>query len=95
MSIDETTTVAQAQRTAARVIEGKAVVVVIDDQVLHSLNAVGTFIWERADGRTVGAIVDALAQEFDVDRTTAKSDALRFLRELVEAGAVELGGSSA
>ena len=46
----------RAQRTAARVVEGRALVVVLDDQALHTLNEVGTRVWELCDGRDVAAI---------------------------------------
>lgn len=88
--INEALPVRQADRTAARVIDGKAVVIVIDRQKLHTLNAVGTRIWELADGRRLGDIADILQEEFEVDRTTALSDATRFVAEMVQLGAVEL-----
>ena len=64
----------------ARVIEGEAVVITPDDSQLHSLNEVGTFIWERADGsRTVAQIVDELCQCFEVDRAQAARDVVAFV----------------
>lgn len=90
MSIGLETGVAQSSRTAARVVEGKAVVVVMDAQALHTLNAVGTFVWERADGRSIGAIVDAMVDEFEVERARAAEDVLRFVEKLVALGALDL-----
>lgn len=76
-------------RTAARVVDGKALIVVIDQRRLHTLNAVGTRVWELCDGRSVLAIADALAAEFEVDRDTALRDVQRFVEQLRELGALE------
>jgi hypothetical protein len=89
-SISGASVVRQAERTASRVIDGKAVVVVIDHQRLHTLNPVATRIWELADGRTLGEIVDRIVQEFEVTREDAERDAIALIDELARLGAVEL-----
>jgi hypothetical protein len=88
LPFEEGDRIRQAERTASRVIEGKAVLVLMDLQLLHTLNPVGTRIWELADGRTLGAIVDQIEAEFEVGRARALEDACRFLTELREVGAV-------
>ena len=56
----------QNPRAAWRVYEGEAVIVSPEDSMLHTLNAVGTFIWEAADGRTtLGTIVDRVVDAVD------------------------------
>lgn len=90
MTLSETTVVDQAPRTASRVIEGEAVVIVIDDQKLHTLNEVGTFVWSRARRRSVAEIVGELVTEYEVDPTTATRDVVAFLSELVALGAVRI-----
>ncbi|HJL33954.1 MAG TPA: PqqD family protein, partial [Polyangiaceae bacterium LLY-WYZ-15_(1-7)] len=83
--------VRHAERIAARVIEGKAVVIVIDDQKVHSLNEVGSFIWEQAEEvRTVDEIVDAIVSEFEVEREVAEADAAAFIEQLRGLGALEI-----
>jgi hypothetical protein len=77
------------------VVDGRAVVVVIDTQNLHTLNEVGTFAWERADGRTIGAIADELVATFDVDAERAYADVVRFVEKLVALGALELRATAA
>ncbi len=89
MNVDEQRKVRQSRRTAARTIEGRAVVIVIDEQKLHTLNGVGTRVWELADGRSVGAIADQIATEFEVDRAVALRDVGRFVGELEALGALE------
>ena len=78
-------------RIAARVVDGKVLIVVIDKKQLHTLNAVGTRIWELCDGRSVAAIADALVTEFEVDVATAMRDVQRFVAELGALGALETG----
>ena len=76
-------------RIAARVVDGKALIVVVDHRQLHTLNGVGTRIWELCDGRSVGGIADAITQEFEVDRDAALRDVLKFVAELRQVGALE------
>ncbi len=73
------------------VLDGEAVVVTPADGQMHTLNATGTFVWERADGRhTAAQIAEALASAFEVDLETAQADVARFLSTLVEKGICRL-----
>jgi hypothetical protein len=77
----------QNPRAAWRVYEGEAVIVSPEDSMLHTLNAVGTFIWEAADGRTtLGTIVDRVVDAFEIDHATAARDATVFVEELSRRG---------
>lgn len=89
--ITHASVVKQSDRTASRIIDGKAVVVVIDQQQLHTLNPVATRIWELADGRTLDQIVDVIVTEYEVEREEAMKDAVALVDELMRLGAVELG----
>ncbi len=80
----------QSSRTASRVVDGRAVVVVIDEQALHTLNDVGTYVWSRADGRSVSAIVEELVEEYDVERPRATEDVMQFVEQLVRLGALDV-----
>ncbi|MBI4787235.1 MAG: PqqD family protein [Chloroflexi bacterium] len=78
-------------QVAARVVDGSAVVVLADSGEVNVLNAVGTRIWELADGsRSVREIADAIHAEFDVSAQDALRDAETFLEVLLEAKALEL-----
>jgi len=92
-SVNPTSVVRQSDRTASRVVDGSAVVIVIDEQKLHTLNEVGTFVWSAAgtDGCPIESIVDRLVEEFDVDRERATEDVLGFVEQLVGLGALEMG----
>jgi len=80
----------QCERTASRVIDGKAVVITIDRNELHVLNPVGTRVWELADGRPLCAIVDDIVREFAVERERAALDVCTFARQLLSVGAAQI-----
>jgi hypothetical protein len=85
--------IARASRVAARVVDGKAVIVVIDSRELHTLNEVGTFVWEALGEdrvRTVGELVDAVEAEFEVERARAAEDVARFVGEMHALGVVRV-----
>jgi hypothetical protein len=77
----------QNPRAAWRVYEGEAVIVSPEDSTLHTLNPVGTLIWEAADGRTaLDAIVARVCETFEVDHATAARDAAAFVDQLCGRG---------
>lgn len=81
----------QSPRTAWRVYDGEAIVLCSDDSTLNSLNAVGTMIWESADGKTpISTIVTRICDEFEVDREQAEHDTLAFITRLRERGLLTL-----
>lgn len=88
--MDVGTVVRQAPRTAARVLDEKAVVVVIDQNVLHTLNEVGTRVWELAEGVELAQIIDTIATEYDVGAATARADVESFVLEMLELGILEI-----
>lgn len=76
---------------AARVIEGEAVVVTPADSLVHELDPVATFVWERCDGSLTGAaIADAMTSEFEVDLEQARVDLADLLRTLRDRGLIDL-----
>jgi hypothetical protein len=91
MTVSESSIVVQSPRTASRVVDGQTIVIVIDDQRLHTLNSVGTFVWCRAEQkvRVVDVVADLVA-EYEVPRDRATHDVLEFARELVRLGALEI-----
>lgn len=90
MGLSAAAHVRQSPRTASRVVDGRAVVVVIDAQALHTLNDVGTYVWSRADGRSLSSIVDELVDEYDVEPQRATADVIQFAEELVRVGALDI-----
>jgi Coenzyme PQQ synthesis protein D (PqqD) len=65
---------------SVRVVEGETVVFDRQGGVIHQLNHTASWIWERCDGTsTVDAIIDQLAQVFDVDHDTATEDVVTII----------------
>jgi hypothetical protein len=59
------------------------------------MNAVGTAIWSRIDGKTgVDALARALAAEFEVTEADAAADVAAFVELLAAKGLVEDAGGS-
>jgi hypothetical protein len=78
-------------RTAWRVYDGEAVILLADDSTLNTLNPVGTLIWESADGATpVSALVRRICAEFDVDAARAEQDVSVFVDKLHQRGLLEI-----
>ncbi len=86
----DSTVLQQADRTAARVLEGQAVIVVIDDNALHTLNPVGTRVWELAQSASLGTIVHTIAEEYAVEPAAARRDVVAFVQDMLERGMLEV-----
>jgi hypothetical protein len=82
--------ISQSERTASRVIEGKAVVITVDQNELHVLNGVGTRVWQLLDGRGLDAVVATIVSEFEVDAERAAGDVRRFVEQLLSLGALQI-----
>lgn len=77
--------VTRDENVAWRIIGDEAVLLSAEDSSVHSLDAVGTRIWELCDGeKTVNEIVDQVVSEFEVDRETAEKDVVEFIEELMQ-----------
>ncbi len=77
--------VTRDENVAWRIIGDEAVLLSAEDSSVHSLDAVGTRIWELCDGeKTVSEIVDQIVSEFEVDRETAEKDVVEFIEELMK-----------
>jgi len=74
---------------AYRIFDGQATVVLPDRAEVNVLNEIGSFVWERIDGsRTIGQIVEAVLEEYDVKPEGARGDILAFIGALNEHGMV-------
>ncbi len=77
------------KKLAARVIDGKAVMLTIADSKLHRLNTSATMVWDGiASGKTVSEIVAGLCEQFAVTRERAHADVTALLGELLARGIV-------
>jgi hypothetical protein len=81
--------VLQNPLAAWRVYDGEAVIVSPEDSTLHTLNEVGTLVWEAADGRTsLAAITARVCERYDVGPAAAERDVATFVEELRSRGLV-------
>lgn len=57
------------------------------EMALFTLNELGTFVWERLDGRAArGQLVAEIVAAYQVDPARAKEDLDAFLRDLTASG---------
>ena len=66
-----------------RVINGEIVIMTSDGREIHSLNRVGSAVWELSDGkRNVNEIVTLICKRFNVPFETARADVIEFGSQL-------------
>ena len=76
-----------------RIVDGEAVVVRQKSSEVLVMSEVAARILALADGiRPIGAWLDLLADEFEVDRSSLERDVLRFAAELAGEGILEIAG---
>ncbi len=79
-------------------VDGELVFMNVLEMRFHSLRDTGLRVWQLLDGDespvTVGTVVAALCEEFEVDADTCLRDMAVLLQELQEAGLVELEGEA-
>ena len=81
----------QRQKDVAwRMIDGEAVIITPADSTMHTLNDVGTRIWELLTGtRSLREVAGVLCAEFEVDKDRAEKDTLWFAECLAKKGLIE------
>ena len=85
------TRIGRDSKTASRIIDSEAIVLTPLDSKIHSVNEVGTRIWELlAEKPTVEKVLSTICDEFEVDRDIAQKDINEFLNNLIDRGMVEV-----
>ncbi|MEI9939900.1 MAG: PqqD family protein [Pseudomonadota bacterium] len=72
-----------------RPFDQETAVILPTASAVRVLNEVGARVWQLADGRTFGEIINTLMNEYDVERTQLQLDAEAFLSELYNRGLLE------
>ena len=78
-----------------REVAGNYIVVAVGDAVksfngVINLNETGAFLWKKlAEGKEENQLVEALLEEYEVDKEIAVADVKKFLDKLTEAGLVK------
>ena len=99
---EERTVVSDAQvfvrsrAVVSRVVAGETLIVPVRGKVgdlasIYSFNETGSLIWRLLDApRTVGEVVGAVAEEYQIDTEQVRQDVLRFLGEMRGVGLIEI-----
>jgi hypothetical protein len=90
-AVEITSVLRRARDIRHRRIDGEAVVVRQRAAEVLVMNEVAARLLDLADGRaTVGAWIDVLAGEYDVDREMLQRDVLAFAADLTAEGMLEI-----
>lgn len=66
-------------------VDGELVMMNIETGSYASMNETGKSIWNLIEEpKSVDVILDALLEEYDIDRATAESEVLPFIEKLLE-----------
>ena len=68
-----------------RMIDSEIVILTADGRNIHTLNKVGSAIWQLSDGtRNLGEIISLICERFDVSFKEAHADVLEFAAQLID-----------
>ena len=88
-ALSEATVLRNTEDVAWRDVEGDMVVLDLNSGAYLTFNGLGRRVWLAAvAGQAVGAIVDEVVEEYEVDRNQALADVCEFLAALLEQGAL-------
>ncbi len=89
-SINSSTVFRHVDDIRYRIIDDEAVVIRQEAGEVMGLNPTGARLLELIDSeKSVEGLVDAMSDEFQMERAELERDVLRFLQELWEAGVIE------
>jgi hypothetical protein len=74
-----------------KVLDSRGVLLNLESGTYYTLNRTGTFVWSLMDGkRDVQGLVEALTEQFQVERGAASRDVEALISDLEREGLVEL-----
>jgi len=83
--LDRTQVLTRNPGAAYRIYDGQATIVLPEQARVTVLNEVGSLVWDRIDGRrSLGEILDAVNEAFDVAPEQLERDVKEFLDALRE-----------
>ena len=72
-----------------RELEEETIFLSLKGDRIHTMDGTGTFFWHAMDGtRSLARILDRICETYEVERSVAEADLLRFTADLVERGLV-------
>jgi len=82
-ALDSATLIVRSPDQVSGDLDGKVVLLSIENGEYYNMNEVGSRIWALLEKPvTVGALVGQLVSEFEVDQATCEKEALEFLHQL-------------
>lgn len=69
-------------------VENMGTSILYSDNIIVTLNILGSEIWKKCNGTTIEEIVTELTEQFDVDPTVLKDDVIKFLYDLEKKGLI-------
>jgi hypothetical protein len=84
-------TVRVPEHVLVRTVDRELVLLNLDNEEYYGLDETGAAVWAALDSApTIGAAVDQLLEQFDVEREVLAGDVERLLAELDARGLVEI-----
>ena len=78
-------------RTAWRIIEGTAYLVLPEKNMLIKLNSTGTFLWKNIGScKDTETLARSLSKKYDVNLKTARKDTSAFIKMLSKKGLLQI-----
>lgn len=93
-SINDATVVSISEGVLSREAGGDTVLLSLEQERYFSLEGAANRMWElvsESKTTTIGSVLAAMQEEFDVDPEVLQADAFRVFRLLAEQGLVRLG----
>jgi len=88
-SLEIESTVCQSKDHVAAALDGEVVIMSIQEGEYFMLDAVASRIWELLEKpTTVGALCDALVDEYEVERAACEQDTLELLAQMQGKGLI-------
>jgi Coenzyme PQQ synthesis protein D (PqqD) len=89
--ISKNSTVSPAKDQVSCDLAGEAVILDVNSGVYYGLNAVGARVWSLIqEPKTVGAVLEALLEEYDVEPDRCEGDLLSLLEDMASKDLLEI-----
>lgn len=72
-------------------VDDEIIILSVEDEVYYKLDSVAAFIWDIIDEpKTVDEILEAILNEYDVEKDESESDLIELLYGLLKKGLIEI-----
>lgn len=90
------TTIVRSPDQVSGDLDGKIVLLSIENGQYYNMNEVGSRIWALLEeSMTVSTLIDRLLTEFEIDRATCEKETFAFLAQLEKDKLLKVGGGAA